>query len=103
MTEHDPLCPAEPRLALGCFCELIARVRANERAERGLANEPQGLALAEMLLHASRATDAKVRADLRAQVEALPNQGSQWIYGQAIKDVLDLIDGPTGTNRQSRA
>ena len=83
MTGHDPLCRYEVD-GLGpvgwCDCDLIAKVRADERGK--------WLAYDDVL-----ARDAW--ADLRAQVEALREKWltRDWDYYAALDDVLDLIDG----------
>jgi hypothetical protein len=89
MSDHDPLCryPTFPMTGPdACDCELIAKVRADERAR--CEDRTEGL------LH----TLLTYRTDLRAQVNMLGvvNRATADFgedYGIAIDDVLALIDG----------
>jgi hypothetical protein len=67
-------------------------IRADERAERGLANEPQGLALAEMLLSVSRSTKAMERDRLLRRLDALPHRVIDGESMFVCEQVLNLLD-----------
>ena len=86
MTDHDPLCRWKPGILAFCECEVIAEVRADERAKHGAAFKEHIDKVADMVL-----------ADLRAKVEALPARwgmaSERRGYERARADVLALLDG----------
>jgi hypothetical protein len=125
MTEHDPLCRWKPGILSFCECEVIAEVRADERAAQArwkaeaievirqweqvweLLGSPGQLGASKAaatlaavtswgyILEAANVANAARRelsADLRAKVEALPNDAMNgpWVM---LEDVLNLIDG----------
>ena len=88
MSDHDPLCRWKPGILSFCECEVIAKVRADER-ERHTVNNP-------LLL-----------ADLRAEVQVMKDEAGQVLLHaettdevtaasvgiSVLDDMLALFDG----------
>jgi hypothetical protein len=92
--EHDEFCHCRGILgehAGCCDCLLIAKVRADERAQYQGRRDDMMRALSEELLHVR----TKTLADLRAKVEALPSAFADDEPDRLIQcsDVLALLDG----------
>jgi hypothetical protein len=89
---HDPMCPVTPFVTpagvteRNCDCDLIAKVRADERLRT------QGI-IEELENHIDY-LPGHTRAELRAAVEALPQPSFAATSGAVWRaDVLALLDG----------
>jgi flagellar biosynthesis/type III secretory pathway protein FliH len=90
---HDPLCPQPAPLPgeMHCpGCDLIDRVRADERERHG--EGPWASEIHGMLLDAERTLRAQIAADIEAAYEERKQMGEGDAYVEGYLDALDIAE-----------